>query len=611
MLEKVPQTLTNLNQWVLWREVIREGKPTKVPFQTTGAEAKSNDPTTWSDFATARDRLMLGNFAGVGFMFSEGGGIVGVDLDGCRNPGTGMWSPWAREIVERFNTYTEMSPSGTGCKLFLRAAWDRSGMKTHAMNEPAVSEKTPGIEIYGQRRYFAVTGKWLSGTPLDVEPRQEALDWLVAKIEAGRQREPSHRRESPEADAGSIVDRARKYLQRMPFAVSGQRGHDATFRAACVLVLDFDLSSHDAFALLQEWNQGCQPPWSDRDLQRKVDEAGKQPGDRGRLANAQPAEWNRIRIPSRQCPQQPPADSKPAVAVTTAEDSAKRFLESLAAEQPLMTLGLPNLDWALGGGIEAPEMVIFAARPGHGKTAAALQIAWHVSLTDPVLFVSEEMSDLQIGKRAVQFATDINSEQWPARTHGVAADVSTHFSQRKPCYIAENCRTVERVCETIRRHVAEHGVKLAIVDYAQRLGGERMAPNLREQVARTSIALTSVAAECKIPLVVLCQMSRLVEARTKFIPQLSDLKEAGQLEQDASVVVFQVRPSLINSDEPPEKFVFFVEKNRNRPINKRVVECRFLGHRQMLAPELHRTTTGPMGAVFADHTGGSDGDDLF
>src|SRR5690606_3701479 len=71
----------------------------------------------------------------------------------------------------------------------------------------------------------------------------------------------------------AAIERARKYLAKVPPAVSGQSGHNTTFHAACVLVCGFMLERQQALGLLAEWNQACQPPWSDRELEHKVDSA--------------------------------------------------------------------------------------------------------------------------------------------------------------------------------------------------------------------------------------------------------------------------------------------------------------------------------------------------
>jgi hypothetical protein len=81
----------------------------------------------------------------------------------------------------------------------------------------------------------------------------------------------------------SVLDSARRYLAKLPPAVSGQGGHDATFHAVCVLVIGFGLDREQSLLLMGEWNETCQPPWSTRELEHKVDDALKQPGWRGHL----------------------------------------------------------------------------------------------------------------------------------------------------------------------------------------------------------------------------------------------------------------------------------------------------------------------------------------
>ena len=81
------------------------------------------------------------------------------------------------------------------------------------------------------------------------------------------------------------VERAARYLAKIPPAISGSDGHKHTFHAACVLVINFDLTPDQAYPLLAEWNLGCQPPWSERELRHKLDDANQIAGERGSLLN--------------------------------------------------------------------------------------------------------------------------------------------------------------------------------------------------------------------------------------------------------------------------------------------------------------------------------------
>ncbi|HEX7380100.1 MAG TPA: hypothetical protein VF278_23465, partial [Pirellulales bacterium] len=131
--ESVPAELRALPQWVCWAlEARRKGStPTKIPYTPDGRRrAKANDPATWGAFELALETYQSPRrppWAGIGFEFAADGGIVGVDLDSCRDPGNGSIAPWASEIVERFATYTEVSPSGTGVKLWCRGSVPGTG----------------------------------------------------------------------------------------------------------------------------------------------------------------------------------------------------------------------------------------------------------------------------------------------------------------------------------------------------------------------------------------------------------------------------------------------------------------------------------------------------
>jgi putative DNA primase/helicase len=96
--------------------VIR-GKHDKVPYTaSTGRRASTTDPTTWTSFNDALAHL--DTFEGVGLVL--GRELIGVDLDKCRDPETGYIEPWAQKIIARLDSYTEISPSGTGLKVLLR-----------------------------------------------------------------------------------------------------------------------------------------------------------------------------------------------------------------------------------------------------------------------------------------------------------------------------------------------------------------------------------------------------------------------------------------------------------------------------------------------------------
>jgi hypothetical protein len=279
----IPESMKASGQWCNWRYILRDGEPTKVPFQPNGSPAKSNDPGTWATFAECNGR---GQFVG----FFLGGGWFGVDLDNCLVDGELL--PWAAEIVERFPAaYIEVSPSGKGAKLFCRGAPpEMKGRKK--IVEKIEGGKARAIEVYANGRYFAVTGEAMQA----VEPGDcsAALAWLLERhwptTTTPTQPTVTYHAQTP------IEERARLYLERCEPAVSGCGGHNRTFHVAGQLVHGFALSEDAAFQLLQAWNARCEPPWSETDLRRKVGEAAKAPCDkpRGWLRDAN--EWEASRI---------------------------------------------------------------------------------------------------------------------------------------------------------------------------------------------------------------------------------------------------------------------------------------------------------------------------
>lgn len=165
--EQVPAGLRSHDSWICWRVATRDGEPTKLPVDpTTGDMAKANDPDTWADFRTAVGyHNQADDTDGIGFVFSDSDDIVGVDLDDCRDPETGEVGDWAAEIVETLDSFTEVSPSGTGFHVYVRGTLDDLD-----------GNRSGGVELYDSRRFFTVTGDHVEDTPGVLRDRQDALE---------------------------------------------------------------------------------------------------------------------------------------------------------------------------------------------------------------------------------------------------------------------------------------------------------------------------------------------------------------------------------------------------------------------------------------------------
>jgi len=162
--EAIPETLRERDQWVCWREEERDGKPTKIPVTPGGGGfASSTESETWASFETALNYTETAHADGVGFVFTDDDPIVGVDLDDCRDPETGDVDDAALDIIERLDSYTEVSPSGTGYHVLIRGEL------------PDGRNRRGSVELYDTARFFTVTGDHVEQTPTRVARRQDAL----------------------------------------------------------------------------------------------------------------------------------------------------------------------------------------------------------------------------------------------------------------------------------------------------------------------------------------------------------------------------------------------------------------------------------------------------
>ena len=168
--DAIPATLTAGVRFVGWRYEDAGTRIAKMPYAPADDDPRRKasvaDPTTWMTFNDALAYFRAQRLDGIGRMFSPEDGLVGIDLDHCRDQQTGKLDGWAAAIVRRLDTYTEVSPSGTGVKL-----WAGVGPLTL----PPQGRKRGGVEMYDRGRFFTLTGHHLDGTPPDVTYRPDAV----------------------------------------------------------------------------------------------------------------------------------------------------------------------------------------------------------------------------------------------------------------------------------------------------------------------------------------------------------------------------------------------------------------------------------------------------
>jgi KaiC/GvpD/RAD55 family RecA-like ATPase len=259
-------------------------------------------------------------------------------------------------------------------------------------------------------------------------------------------------------------------------------------------------------------------------------------------------------------------------------DAIHRFIDSIGSEKPHIRSGLKELDDSIDG-VSPGEMCVIAARPSHGKTAFGLQWLDCAALNQiPCLFISEEMSQAELSKRALLRISDLDADRWYDAKRFLHDAADKYHKPRANIFGVESCQSVEEAERVIDQHCAIHGVRLVAVDYLQLLDGK--GSSRYENVTDISKRLKQAALRNQCAVLALCQLNREIERRPDSTPKMSDLRESGQIEQDADTILFLEWPFRSHSNEDPEKYNVWCTKRRNGPIRSPLVVTTFNPDRQ-------------------------------
>lgn len=208
-------------------------------------------------------------------------------------------------------------------------------------------------------------------------------------------------------------------------------------------------------------------------------------------------------------------------------------------------------------GLVAPDLLIIAARPGAGKTSLALSLTHHISIINGKAgaWFSLEMDGTQLTRRLASIDSGISHEA--IRQGKIDNENSDKFFRsldkisKAPIFIEDksviNIRTIRTRAHVLIR---KHKIEYIIVDYLQLMNGlEKKNGNREGEISEISRGLKALAKELSIPIIALSQLSRKVEERADKMPQLSDLRESGAIEQDADGVLFLMRPEYYGFTE--------------------------------------------------------------
>ncbi|HSK49667.1 MAG TPA: replicative DNA helicase [Solirubrobacterales bacterium] len=272
--------------------------------------------------------------------------------------------------------------------------------------------------------------------------------------------------------------------------------------------------------------------------------------------------------------------------------------------------GFRDID-AVTGGFQPGNLVIVAARPAMGKSALVANIAENVSVKKkrPVAFFSLEMSEVELAQRFIACRARISGDKlrkgqvsqrdWPkvVRACNELEEAPLWFDDSSDLGILDLRAKARRLHAQTQD---QGGLGMVIVDYMQLMRSDDPRANRVEQVGQMSRGLKILARELEVPVLAISQLSRAPEQRTPPKPQLSDLRESGQIEQDADLVAFLYREDYYRDpdDEPDGLADLIIAKHRNGPIGTRKLV--FLDRYPKFADQAHHDSS-------AVEQGGSEG----
>lgn len=453
----------------------------------------------------------------------------------------------------------------------------------------------PGSKSKGEFRAERLAGTEL----LDVDEWLAKPDPTVARIV---QRRPV----DSNSDQSKVIDRAVKYISRMPESIAGARGHDACWNVALALSCGFDLDEDTVFNLLAtEYNPRCSPAWSEKELTHKARQAANAKSERGYLLGDS-KDWSPVvtrAIPPMPKPMREPGDDTEEIdseperqyeppeadvtesavtvkpiherfALYTERDLIKQVFDHVTSDAPKRgyTTGVKEIDDAISG-LRPGMITCFGAQTSFGKsTAATMVLESNLPLGVKVLLISNEDQPLMYGRRVVCRRGNLNalavrdaklSPEQKARIGDMGNAASND-------YVLLNAAgmSAESIADCIIGCREEIGTQLVVIDYLQRIRMKMAMQDRRNEVSRAA-ELISDAIKRHGPDMILKQPAAgLVFSQLKRLqdkePDLESMKESGDVENMAEHIILGWRKIIQGVARGEEN----VQRMYNIPKNK-------------------------------------------
>lgn len=402
------------------------------------------------------------------------------------------------------------------------------------------------------------------------------------------------------SDPSNAEVRALKYIAKMPDAVAGQHGHDATWQVACALACGFDLSEDTTFRILwNDYNARCQPAWSEKELRHKAKQARQNSRlERGYLLR-EDREWSpteRVTAPPVVDPGEPSSEPEPTPAyeetattpippkpiherfpLFTERQLIKQVFDHVVSDKPKrgFTTGVKEID-ALLGGLRPGMITCVGAQTSWGKsTMATMVLEENLPLGVKCLIVSNEDQPLMYGRRIVCRRGDLNA----LRVRDGELDkneinkIAQIGSAASHSYVLLNAMGMpaEEIADAIIACREEIGTQLVLVDYLQRIRTRKPMQDRRNEVSRAAecvgdaIKKSTPGTRLEIPAagIVFSQLKRIQDKP----PSIEDMKESGDVENMAEHILLGWRKTKAGaSGENNVSRMYNVPKNKDGPV---------------------------------------------
>lgn len=413
------------------------------------------------------------------------------------------------------------------------ALWRRIGAK-HGGLDPAPKDPSrfwfwPSCNDEGEYH-----DQILDGDPLDPDV------WL-ATPDPAQDRRP----QNIAPPSNDVERRALAYIERMPPAISGAGGHQATWNVALVLAKGFGLSEGDTLRILRDhYSPRCEPPWAEKELEHKARDAKASERVAEGFLLDDDRGWDRrgFSLPTLptdpQEPEETPKSAAERYGFVSMPDLMREVVEQLAKGErgQGVSAGSDELDIAIGG-FRRGNVTVFGAKRGFGKSSYGNMVATLAMPHANVALFAGEDSQVMYGKRLLAAKAGINAmllrDNKIQEGDMERIERAMREAPPNPFFVRVNGRPVEWIAKAIRDLAKEAPIDLVVVDYLQCLKTSTRTQDRRTEITHICKTLSDAIKEVDASGLIFSQLKRT----ERQVPEVEDLKESGDIEDMADHIL--------------------------------------------------------------------------